>query len=180
MTKVIIRRSDDVGRHVLVEFDATTIPRAGEVLDISGVEELSDVRWFVWQVAHELRFSVSRFIEQVVVLVVAASPSDPLTFFIEWQDPLERPGWIADEAILECSSPPSRGDILEIGVNALNFDPADATIVEVVAIVHNTLLEPGEEGDEFTIANTTQSALIVRNAEPGIAGDVQRIIARRN
>jgi hypothetical protein len=179
MTRVRIRSSDDIEHHDIAVVDIDVIPRVGERIEFTPHDDDS-LGYSVLFVHHNFIMTKDRLIEHEVLLTIELMSSPPHTVWIEWQDQSERPPWIPEETQIECDSVPVRGDILQLGVNREDQDPNEHAYVEVVAVAHNTLLYPDLAAEDIGLFGQTQTGLVVRAAGPGIAGDIQRVIARRN
>jgi hypothetical protein len=177
MTKVFFRRSNDERYYSIAAFDLDVIPREGEKIELMNNDERS--LWFVLYVSHELYQDAVGNPDHIVYITVSPHSELQHDFWVEWLDPATRPNWIPDEAILECNVLLRSGELLEIGINDRGFDPNDVVTVEIVAVVHNALMEPLDEVNIGHIGEM-QSALVVRNVDRSPHGDVQRAVFRRN
>lgn len=181
MTKVLIQRADDEDHNNIAELNLDIIPRIGESICILEDGDLPiDHGWHVLYVTHTLRTIHGRFVEPVVILTIQYLKEAALNCFIEWQDESTRPSWISDEMWMECEVAPRQGDIILIGINDERYTTKDGPIavVEVIAVMHNTLLVPFG-GDPMIESGQTTFAAIVRNVDYAPTGEMQRVMASR-
>jgi len=180
MTKVRIQRSDDIDHVPIAELELDTIPRIGESIAFPDDSGAFSHPWRVVFVTHELKSIHQRFIEHTVIVTIQPYKESLQEVYVEWRNEKERPTWISEDLRIECDSVPCQGDIIQIGINDEKYATEDAPIVvvEIIAVVHTTLLVPDD--DPMFLADQTTTAVVVQNVTLSPIDHYRIIASRRN